>query len=153
MLGLSVIILFKSVLHVFCSLVFSAHNSSALRETILLALDCEFALTWIMKTSGELIGHFGRKPKMSFGNCESVWIFLDSGQTQGLKVHGGRSLLMCWHHLPLGQSLVWVEPSTCKWGWPSQRKGGRHFCPAYPSEGNQGEKGWRIQSLIVRLPN
>ena len=30
MLGLSVIILFKSVLHVFCSLVFSAHNSSEL---------------------------------------------------------------------------------------------------------------------------
>ena len=29
MLGLSVIILFKSLLHVFCSLVFSAHNSSA----------------------------------------------------------------------------------------------------------------------------
>ena len=28
MLGLSVIILFKSLLHVFCSLVFSAHNSS-----------------------------------------------------------------------------------------------------------------------------
>ena len=28
MLGLSVIILFKSFLHVFCSLVFSAHNSS-----------------------------------------------------------------------------------------------------------------------------
>ena len=27
MLGLSVIILFKSVLHVFCSLVFSAHNT------------------------------------------------------------------------------------------------------------------------------
>ena len=31
MLGLSVIILFKSLLHVFCSLVFSAHNSSATR--------------------------------------------------------------------------------------------------------------------------
>ena len=30
MLGLSVIILFKSLLHVFCSLVFSAHNSSGL---------------------------------------------------------------------------------------------------------------------------
>ena len=30
MLGLSVIILFKSLLHVFCSLVFSAHNSSEL---------------------------------------------------------------------------------------------------------------------------
>ena len=28
MLGLSDIILFKSLLHVFCSLVFSAHNSS-----------------------------------------------------------------------------------------------------------------------------
>ena len=31
MLGLSVIILFKSVLHVFCSLVFSAHNTCACR--------------------------------------------------------------------------------------------------------------------------
>ena len=30
MLGISVIILFKSLLHVFCSLVFSAHNSSGL---------------------------------------------------------------------------------------------------------------------------
>ena len=30
MLGLSVIILFKSLLHVFCSLVFSARNSSVL---------------------------------------------------------------------------------------------------------------------------
>ena len=30
MLGLSVIILFKSLLHVFCSLVFSAHNSSGI---------------------------------------------------------------------------------------------------------------------------
>ena len=34
MLGLSVIILFKSLLHVFCSLVFSAHNSSAHSDTI-----------------------------------------------------------------------------------------------------------------------
>ena len=31
MLGLSVIILFKSLLHVFCSLVFSAHNSGVPR--------------------------------------------------------------------------------------------------------------------------
>ena len=31
MLGLSVIILFKSLLHVFCSLVFSAHNSSVIQ--------------------------------------------------------------------------------------------------------------------------
>ena len=35
MLGLSVIILFKSLLHVFCSLVFSTHNSSDLNEIIL----------------------------------------------------------------------------------------------------------------------
>ena len=34
MLGLSVIILFKSLLHVFCSLVFSAHNSSAILAAI-----------------------------------------------------------------------------------------------------------------------
>ena len=33
MLGLSVIILFKSLLHVFCSLVFSAHNSSVMALT------------------------------------------------------------------------------------------------------------------------
>ena len=35
MLGLSVIILFKSLLHVFCSLVFSAHNSSGLEVHLL----------------------------------------------------------------------------------------------------------------------
>ena len=42
MLGLSVIILFKSLLHVFCSLVFSTHNSSDLDDCDCEVYCCEF---------------------------------------------------------------------------------------------------------------
>ena len=47
MLGLSVIILFKSLLHVFCSLVFSAHNSSVWHIWIGRKDKCCISVVWI----------------------------------------------------------------------------------------------------------
>ena len=47
MLGLSVIILFKSLLHVFCSLVFSAHNSSVWHIWIGRKDNCCISVVWI----------------------------------------------------------------------------------------------------------
>ena len=51
---LSAIILFKSVLHVFCSLVFSAHNSSA---TFSLEFDQKCSFFALENSEHVLVGH------------------------------------------------------------------------------------------------
>ena len=69
MLGLSVIILFKSLLHVFCSLVFSAHNSSVIAIEIFSDLS--------ISTCGLYLGSTGNffKKKADFGKRMAGNIF------------------------------------------------------------------------------
>ena len=87
MLGLSVIILFKSLLHVFCSLVFSAYNSSVWHIWIGRKDKCCISVVWIHPSKLKIyilkIPHIRERINLSKkrlfckkSKCKSAKIFL-----------------------------------------------------------------------------
>ena len=102
MLGLSVIILFKSLLHVFCSLVFSAHNSS----TACSEANSDDICNWQVRSShsnGEGGGRRYESQNWTWGLSSDSYLALIKGKARYAKLGKRNTCIwlqfILWHNI------------------------------------------------------